>query len=178
MKVTLIRHGETTTSGRCYAGRSDVPLTQHGQEQAARLAHELASDSVTHLLVSPLSRAIDTARPLARVCGLVPLVSPALVEIDFGVLEGQQKGKTGLSLRKSHSHVPIPGGEALADVWKRAGEVIDLIPSASETHCLLVGHFWINRLIWARLQGLSFSAACASRQYRPKTGSWVALNVP
>jgi broad specificity phosphatase PhoE len=94
------------------------------------------------------------------------------------VLEGQEKGQTGLSLRKSHCHVPIPGGEALADVWNRAGQVVELIPATSRTHCVLVGHFWINRLIWARLQGLSFGAACASRQYRPETGSWLILDGP
>ena len=178
MNVILIRHGETSTSGRRVAGRSDVPLTPHGQEQAAHIAAGLASEPVTHILVSPLSRAIETARPLARLHGLDPLVTPALTEIDFGVLEGQEKRSTGLSLRKAHARVPIPGGEALADVWDRAGAVIELIPATPDTLCAVVGHFWINRLIWGRLRGLSFDAACASREYRPETGSCVTLDGP
>lgn len=178
MKVILIRHGETTTSAKIYAGRSDVSLTLHGHEQAAQIADALALEPLTHILVSPLSRAINTAEPLACHHGLVPRVTPALAEIDFGVLEGHEKGTLGLNLRKSHAHEPIPGGEALADVWDRAGDVFDQIPKSPGTLCAVVGHFWINRLIWGRLQGLSFSAACASRVYRPATGSWVAIDSP
>lgn len=178
MRILLIRHGETTTSGRSYAGRSDVPLTPRGHEQARRLAVELAAEPLSHILASPLARAIDTAKPLARQHGLSPLVTPALSEIDFGCLEGREKGALGRSLRKDHAYKPIPGGEALADVWERAGEVIDLIPTVSVTVVAIVGHFWINRLIWGRLQGFSFEAACASRDYRPATGSCEVIVVP
>ena len=177
MKVLLIRHGETTTSGRSYAGRSEVPLTPRGHAQAARLAEDLSETPVTHVLVSPLSRAIDTASPLARRHGLVPCVTPALSEIDFGVLEGREKEALGPNLRKAYAFTPIPGGEALADVWARAGEVIDLVPANPDAVCAIVGHFWINRLLWGRLNGLCFEASCANRDYRPATGSWVMLDV-
>lgn len=178
MKVILIRHGETSTSGKSYAGRSDVSLTPHGHEQARRIAEGLAVEPLTDMLVSPLSRAIDTAAPLGRQHALDPQVTPALSEIDFGVLEGQDKGVLGVNLRKSHAHLPIPGGESLADVWKRAGDVINLIPASPGTLCAVVGHFWINRLLWGRLRGLSFEAACASRDFRPATGSWAAIDSP
>ena len=178
MRVFLIRHGETTTSGRSYAGRSDVPLTPRGHEQARRIAVELAAEPLSHILVSPLARAVDTAEPLAIEHGLAPLMTPAPYEIDFASLEGREKGVLGRSLRKAHAHKPIPGGEALADVWERAGEVIDLIPTGHDTVAAVVGHFWINRLLWGRLQGLSFEAACASRDYRPTTGSCEVFEVP
>lgn len=177
MKVILIRHGDTTTSGKSYAGRSDVALTPRGHEQARHIAECLATVPVTNILTSPLSRAIHTAKPLAHQSGLSPRVTPALAEIDFGILEGQEKGALGLSLRKSHAQTPIPGGEALVDVWERAGEVIDLMPKAADAVCAVVGHFWINRLIWGRLKEISFNAACASREYRPATGSWVVVDV-
>lgn len=177
MFVFLIRHGETITSGKSYAGRSDVPLTEHGRTQARALAEAMAAERLTHILCSPLSRALDTADPLAQRLGLKPLVTPALAEIDFGHLEGCSKGVLGRSLRKAHAHLPIPGGEALVDVWHRAGEVIGHLPRDPASRCAIVGHFWINRLVWGRLQGLSFEAACASRAYRPATGSCLALDV-
>lgn len=176
MHVFLIRHGETATSGRTYAGRRDVPLTPRGRDEARQIADRLEGEPVTHILTSPLSRAIDTAEPLARRLGLTPVVIPALSEIDFGIYEGREKGALGPSLRKTHAHRPIPGGEALADVWRRAGEVISLLPAGPASACAIVGHFWINRLLWGRLQGLSFEAACAGRDYRPRTGSCVVLS--
>ncbi|MCI5112124.1 MAG: histidine phosphatase family protein [Marivita sp.] len=178
MRVILIRHGETTTSGHSYAGRSNVPLTPRGHEQAARIAEDLSGLPLTHIFVSSLSRSIDTARPLARQHGLDLRVTPSLVEIDFGVLEGREKGALGVSLRKAHAYRPIPGGEALCDVWDRAGAVIRGLPHAPDAISAVVGHFWINRLIWGRLHGLSFEAACASRAYRPATGFWVHIQCP
>ena len=177
MKVFLIRHGQTVTSGRTYAGRRDVPLTAHGRDQARRIADQLAGEDVSFILTSPLSRAVDTARPLADRLGLDPVAFPALVEIDFGLHEGRDKASLGLNLRKSHSRTPLPEGESLFDVWERAGEVVDLLQSAPDAVCALFGHFWINRLLWGRLSGLSFEGACRSHDYRPRTGSCVGLDL-
>ncbi|MEQ9039005.1 MAG: histidine phosphatase family protein [Silicimonas sp.] len=178
MKLFLIRHGETVTSGRTYAGRSDVPLTAHGRGQARDIADQLASEPVSFILTSPLSRAVETAQPLARRLCLTPFETAAMMEIDFGDYEGRDKSSLGLSLRKSHAATPVPGGESLRDVWDRAGEVARLLTGRSEAVGAIVGHFWINRLLWGVLGGLSFDAACRSRDYRPRTGSCVPLEFP
>ncbi|MGB0912157.1 MAG: histidine phosphatase family protein [Phaeobacter italicus] len=175
MKLYLIRHGETVTSGRTYAGRSDVPLTDHGRAQARDIAGRLASEPVSFILTSPLSRAVATAEPLARRLGLKPVATAALMEIDFGDYEGRDKSILGLNLRKSHADIPVPGGESLRDVWARAGEMARLLLDRRDAVGAVVGHFWINRLLWGRLNGLSFDAACKNRDYRPRTGSCVAL---
>lgn len=178
MKLYLIRHGETVTSGRTYAGRSDVPLTDHGYAQARDIADRLASESVSFILTSPLSRAVETARPLAQRLGLTPIATAALMEIDFGDYEGRDKSTLGLNLRKTHADIPVPGGESLRDVWARAGDVARLLADHRNEVGAVVGHFWINRLLWGRLNGLSFDAACKNREYRPRTGSCVALSLP
>lgn len=177
MKLFLIRHGETVSSGRTYAGRSDVPLTALGREQARRVAERLQTERVTLILCSPLSRAVETARPLARQQGLEPVLDPAMSEIDFGVYEGRNKTSLELSLRKSHSEVPLPGGESLRDVWGRAGEVLGRLRRRPDAVCAVVGHFWINRLLWGRAWGLAFEEACRNRDYRPQTGSCVVLSL-
>ncbi|MFK7944204.1 MAG: histidine phosphatase family protein [Paracoccaceae bacterium] len=178
MKLFLIRHGETVTSGRTYAGRSDVPLTAHGHQQAGEIADRLASEQVSFILTSPLMRAVATARPLARQLCLTPIETASLMEIDFGDYEGREKSSLGLSLRKCHAETPVPGGESLRDVWDRAAEVARLLSGLRETVGAIVGHFWINRLLWGVLRGLSFEAACQSRDYRPCTGSCVVLQLP
>lgn len=178
MKLFLIRHGETVTSGRTYAGRSDVPLTAHGHDQAQVIADQLAQEELSFIMTSPLARAVDTARPLARRLCIAPVQTVALMEIDFGEYEGRDKSNLGLSLRKTHAVTPMPGGESLSDVWERAAEVARMLAGRSEAAGAVVGHFWINRLLWGRLNGLSFEATCKSRDYRPRTGSCEVLQLP
>ena len=56
--TVLLRHGQTPMSvQKRYAGRSDVPLTQIGVQQAAAAAKRLASAGLDVILTSPLRRA-------------------------------------------------------------------------------------------------------------------------
>ncbi|CAD6445294.1 94a02fbe-e326-4e56-9f24-4d4f75780969 [Sclerotinia trifoliorum] len=67
-RVFLIRHGETewTISGR-YTGRSDIPLTPHGEKQVSSSAGILVGpdkiidpSKLAHLFISPRTRARRT----------------------------------------------------------------------------------------------------------------------
>jgi probable phosphoglycerate mutase len=147
MKIYLIRHGEIASSGKTYAGRSNVPLNERGHGQARRIARDFSGNPIALILPSPLSRAVDTARPLAASLGLDPIEDPALMEIDFGVYEGHPKDALGPKLRKSYAVTPIPGGESLMDVWTRAGHVLEFLETfhlPPTSQIALFGHFWIN----------------------------------
>lgn len=174
MSLILIRHGETVSSRKTYAGRSDVALNDQGRSQAQAIVQDLENQPIRLILCSPLSRAIETARPLARAHNLQPVVEPLLMEFDFGDYEGCSKQALGLSLRKAHAHVAVPGGESLMDVWIRAGRVHEHLTSNGPDTLgaiAVVGHFWINRMVWGRITGLDFESTCRSRDYRPLTGS-------
>lgn len=178
MTLFLIRHGETVSSRKTYAGHNDVALNEHGRTQAQIIVQQLANEPIALIVCSPLSRAVDTARPLAQVRDLNPVLEPQLMEFDFGDYEGRSKQDLGLTLRKTHAYLPVPGGESLLDVWNRAGEVLQRLSShgtLSLGAVALVGHFWINRMIWGRTIGLDFEATCRSRAYRPQTGSILTL---
>lgn len=178
MSLYLIRHGETVSSRKIYAGRSDVALNGHGRSQAQIIVQHLANQPISLILSSPLSRAVDTAQPLAQLHDLKPVLEPLLMEFDFGDYEGRSKQSLGLALRKTHAYVPVPGGESLVDVWNRAGKVLDrltILGTHSSGAIAVVGHFWINRMIWGRINGLDFEATCRSRFYRPQTGSIFTL---
>lgn len=170
--IHLVRHGATATGGQSYAGRADVPLTAHGHIQAAVLADRLRHRPITAILASPLKRAIDTARPLSCKLGISISVDPDLVEFDFGEFEGRPKAEIGLSLRKRHLSDPVPGGEALADLWVRTGRVARRLRHSHQSgEIVVVGHHWTNRLLLGQLAQMTLADAARSKTYRPATGS-------
>jgi broad specificity phosphatase PhoE len=67
--LLLVRHGETewSASGQ-HTSWTDLPLTQHGEEQAKSLAPLLSGRTFSLALTSTLGRAIRTAQ-LAGVTG-------------------------------------------------------------------------------------------------------------
>jgi probable phosphoglycerate mutase len=84
-ELVLVRHGETewSKSGQ-HTGRTDIPLTEHGVEQAERAGRYLADRSFALALSSPLQRAQDTA----RLVGADPELDEDLYEWDYGAYEG------------------------------------------------------------------------------------------
>ncbi len=85
--MVLVRHGETAWSreGR-HTGRTDVPLTERGREEAEAAGDRLAGRRFALVLSSPLARARDTAS-LAGYGGEVQLRDD-LLEWDYGTAEG------------------------------------------------------------------------------------------
>ena len=87
MKLYLVRHGETewSLSGQ-HTGRTDIPLTAQGEEEAKRLAPRLSSIRFSAALCSPRQRAQKTCE-LAGL-GALAQVEPDLAEWDYGDYEG------------------------------------------------------------------------------------------
>jgi broad specificity phosphatase PhoE len=89
--VTLVRHGETSANvDGVWHGSIDTALTPRGREQAVLLAAHLAETraDATALYASPLSRARDTAQPIAERLGLAARFEHDLREYHLGEWEG------------------------------------------------------------------------------------------
>lgn len=89
--VTLVRHGETSANvDGVWHGSTDTALSEAGQRQAERVAEHLARTraDASALYASPLTRARDTARPIAERLGLSPRIEDDLREYDLGAWEG------------------------------------------------------------------------------------------
>lgn len=93
--LLLVRHGETTTTGKVLPGRArGLHLSDRGRQQAEAAAARLAGlkgpngDGIAALYASPLERTRETARPIGQVLGLRPRVSKGLIECDFGSWTG------------------------------------------------------------------------------------------
>jgi len=90
--ILLIRHGETAGNREgLFRGHKDFPLNENGIRQAKALAQELACRQIDAIYSSPLSRAMETARPLAEPRGLPVMEEPGFLDLHFGDWEGRSK---------------------------------------------------------------------------------------
>jgi broad specificity phosphatase PhoE len=117
--LVLVRHGEATANAAgLLLGRSDVPLTAKGRQQAAALAPRLGP--AVRLLSSPLRRAVDTATALDLA---VPMeLDDRWVEVDYGEHEGRALSDVPAEVwrrwRLDPDYRPA-GGESLSAVGRR-----------------------------------------------------------
>jgi broad specificity phosphatase PhoE len=148
----LVRHGETEWArlGR-HTGRTDVPLTETGREQARTLGRRLAGHAFELVLTSPLSRASDTAA-LAGFA-TIAVADPDLREWDYGAMEGRLTAEIradypGWTIWRG----PWPDGETIEEVAARADRVIARIRAAG-TDALVFSHGHLLRVLAARWLG-------------------------
>ena len=88
-KLILVRHGETEWNDSArFQGQTDIPLNARGRAQAAQVAQRLLRETIAAIYSSDLSRALDTAREIAREHNLAVNVSEQLREASFGSWEG------------------------------------------------------------------------------------------
>lgn len=157
-RVVLVRHGETEWSRSWrHTGRTDVPLTAHGADQARSLAPQLAGWTFVEVRVSPLTRARDTAKYAGLDRGEV-VVDDDLQEWDYGAYEG-------LTSEQIHGTNPgwtifadnAPGGEFVEQVEARVDAVLNRVRPVLEAggDVALVAHGHLLRVLASRWLGNS-----------------------
>ncbi|MGH7046757.1 MAG: histidine phosphatase family protein [Stellaceae bacterium] len=157
--VYLARHGETTwsLSGQ-HTGRTDLPLTARGEDQARALAPRLHGVRFGAVLTSPSQRAVRTCE-LAGF-GSAAAIEPDLAEWDYGDYEGRRTAeilsdRPGWQLFRDGA----PGGESPDQIGARADRVIARIRAAAG-NVLVVSSAHITRVLAARWLGLSPADGC------------------
>lgn len=152
-QIYLARHGETawTLTGQ-HTGRTDLPLTPQGEQNARRLGERLSGVEPGHVFTSPLQR----ARPTCDLAGFSQIASidPNLAEWDYGAYEG----KTPDEIRTERPGWEIfrdgcPGGESLAQVAARADHVAARLRGLGGT-ALIFSSGHLLRVLAARWLGL------------------------
>lgn len=153
-ELWLVRHGETawSLSGQ-HTGRTDIPLTARGRQQAELLGRRLMQKQFALVLTSPLQRARET-------CELSGQGQRAISDVDL--LEwnyGDYEGKTSAEIRKE---VPgwtiwnsgVRGGESADEVGERVDRVIARA-LAAQGDVALYAHGHVLRILAARWLGLA-----------------------
>lgn len=195
-ELIILRHGETAWSrARRHTGRTDLPLTERGEEQARAVAPLLARRPIGWTVCSPAVR----ARRTAELAGLaVDALDPDLWEWDYGGYEGMtsadiRRGRPGWYLWDDGV---VPGdaehpGESIEQVGKRADAVLDRIGARLARHpaedVAVIAHAHVLRILTAcRLRlnptagrlfalGTATVSTLGTEHGRPVISSW---NVP
>ena len=152
-QLWVVRHGETewSHSGQ-HTGRTDLPLTPAGEQQARELGKFLGGRPFGVVLTSPLLRACETCRLAGY--GHYAVADPSLREWDYGEYEGRtsaeiQRQRPGWSLWKDG----VPGGESIEQVATRAQSVMDRVLARSGD-ALVFAHGHILRILLSCWLGL------------------------
>ena len=144
----LLRHGQTPMSvQKRYAGRSDIPLTDVGLQQAAAAAKRLASAGIDVIVASPLLRARQTAGEVAATTGVPVVTDDGFRETDFGAWEGltfaevRERWPAEVSAWLADPAVPPPDGESFAEVSERVtGALQRVLADRAGQTVLIVSH--------------------------------------
>ena len=143
--LLLVRHGETEWSRtRRHTGRTDLPLTETGQRDAAALRDRLDRPWAL-VLSSPLQR----ARRTAELAGLTPVLDDDLAEWDYGPAEGRTTAEMGAGWQLWDD---VPLGETVDQVAERVGRVLARLPADGDS--CLVAHGHVLRILTAVHLGL------------------------
>lgn len=160
-RLFLLRHGQTEWSDQGkHTGRTDVPLTVHG-EHMARLAGGVLAALRPEPLVRVLSSPRRRAHRTAELAGLTHVeTEPLLAEWDYGDYEGRTTPqiRTEVPAWTVWTH-PCPGGETTADITGRADAVLARArEELTRGNVVLIGHGHFSRCLIARWLDLPISS--------------------
>ena len=157
-EIIIIRHGETewNKTGR-FQGHSDVPLSAEGRAQAAALGRNLALDHVDAIYASDLTRAMETAAPLAKRFGLEVISDPLLRELNFGAWEGRHfndvNAENPNAMKNFYTdpeQADIPESEPFPEFQHRvAGRVREIVAQERGKRIVVVSHGASIRILLA-----------------------------
>lgn len=160
MSILLIRHGETDGNKHGVVQKPEMPLNEHGLEQARRLGRRLRDQGISRILASDLARARMTAEAVAAETGVEVELEPLLQERNFGDLRGRAYASFDEDVM-GPSYEP-PGGESWEVFYDRAAAAWQRVVAAAEEtegalavathglvcHALALDHLTIEPPLW------------------------------
>lgn len=166
-----MRHGETAWSltGQ-HTGRTDLPLTPHGEAEARALGAALQGVKFDQVFTSPRARARRTAE----------LAGHAAAAVNFDLAEwdyGDYDGKTMAEIRTTRPDWDIyrhgcPGGESPEQIVQRADRIIARL-AAIDGRVAAFSHGHFGRVLAIRWIGLPLGSA---RNFAVNTASYGILD--
>jgi broad specificity phosphatase PhoE len=137
-------------------------LSEQGVQQAHDAARALAGEAIAHIYSSKLSRAVETARILAKPHGLAVQTIADLAELHFGDLEGLSYDEIETrypevfrSWMSTPTETEFPNGESFAQMRARVLPAMDdLIARHQNESILVVSHAGPIRVLLGAALGM------------------------
>ncbi|MEP6994336.1 MAG: histidine phosphatase family protein [Acidobacteriota bacterium] len=168
-RVYLVRHGATELSAEdCFAGETDVPLSDVGRAQARTLAQRLAEEPIAAFYASPLGRTMETARILAQPHGQPVIPKEGMREISHGRWEGKRRAEVEKLFPEEYarweadpySFSPSGGETGLAVTARALPALLEIVAAHPGRRILIASHKATIRLLIGSLLGFDL------RRYR------------
>lgn len=178
MRLLLIRHGQTEANvnrllDTAYPG---LPLNDLGLSQAEALVEALEQEEIDAIYASILTRAQETAAPLAKARGIDAVVLDGVHEISAGVEEMNSDWtryvNVLLSWAPDNLDVGLENGETAREFLARFDAAIAQIEAEGNDRVALFSHGAALR-VWAITQDPSFARHNASEL---ENTQWIVLN--
>ena len=157
MKLYISRHGQTPWNVEdLICGRTDVPLTEVGQQQALRLAESALDKGIDVILCSPMLRARQTAQAVSDASGVPIQIDERRIEMDFGTFEGTSRFGEEFQWIRAQMSTRFPGGESGFDVAYRVYSLLyEIKEKYADKTVLLVCHNCVSRAVRSFFMNLS-----------------------
>ncbi|MDQ5955523.1 MAG: isoleucyl-tRNA synthetase, partial [Patescibacteria group bacterium] len=145
----VMRHGEARSNVEGFVNSSnDIEnhLTEQGKEMVRNTAKEFANQGITMIVASPITRAQETAKLMAKELGLASsaiMTDTRLAEVHFGEKNGAPlaEWQAVFATFSDKFNLAVGGGETYAQVLARVGDFLfDIERRYSGKNVLIVTH--------------------------------------
>lgn len=177
----FLRHGQTPSNAKgVFQGSRDVPLNDNGLAQAQAAAEIFATEPLSGIVASPMTRVRQTLAPTAQHFGFEPSFHDGFKERNFDELEGtpvpQSLSKDPSTRAKEFMdfwYSPPQGVETIDDFYSRVKEATESQVEAEDT--LVVAHGGVLRALLDLMQKQEYLTQNVYANARPirfeRTGS-------
>ncbi|MBQ4557330.1 MAG: histidine phosphatase family protein [Clostridia bacterium] len=163
MYIYIVRHGQSMGNLKGgFAGHTDYPLSDLGHKQARMTADFLKDEHIETVISSTLTRAKQTAEPIAADRGLEVIGCKEFMEMNFGDWEGkpldevEREYNGAVSQWKKEMYKTVcPNGESTVDCYNRAVNALKETAAKYDGHDIcIVSHGAIIKCLCCFLHGL------------------------
>lgn len=148
-ELVIVRHGETQGNvEQRLVNHLDSPLTEKGRWQAERIAQRMSLEPPQVMYSSNLGRALATAEPIAKACGIETIPCDQLQEYNNGLFAGLTWKEVEEKFPEAHRQYrggdidfAPPSGESRREFHQRVvSRLTDILSAHVGSRILVVGH--------------------------------------
>ncbi|MCF8199258.1 MAG: histidine phosphatase family protein [Sulfuritalea sp.] len=183
--ICVVRHGETDwNNAGILQGWTDVPINEQGRRQSYELVATYSLSGFSSVYSSPLIRALETARIVARSLRLAPpTCHDGLKERNFGVIQGIPKSELAelnpvllQQILKRNPAISFEQGEEMDEFADRVlGAVRDIGEVNRGKRVLVITHGWTIDVITRHITGKPRSAILGMKR-RNGECAWLTVD--